>query len=709
MIRSRIIWAKASPRQASIRSIYHTQSLIVPQKASLVCISRLSTRSGKPQKAKRTDVSEEEEESSWAFGGGVNSQGGPASETDSDPHSDHKIEFIVEGNAGKGAVPNYGKRRRYTHDTDSVSSMDLYGPAHSSSNTKDAKYAQQYRHEYAPTARSPKPLPHHTYFSSPSSSFNDDAAATAAGMGPVGVGGPRSGLGSGAGTHEVINSGKIKRKKSALILPGQGSQYVGMTDDIFRKYRAARQVWTVAEEALEYGPHLPREIQTMISTTADPQQRERFEEELAKSAEWDPFANRHSSKTKGRNPRGWLRDLVFKGDQLNLTRAENAQPSIMVSSLAILAVLRQEFPVDLIANHIDYVAGHGTGIYAALCAAGSVDLRDGVRLLRHRGLSSSHFVANNKILFPEGCKMPESVYETWAFANAGSGKGAELLSRTTIGIDAGGVPPTNSASDADVVRNESNATPQRGWKRTQMSGCMIRPGKLQDSLRAIEKIAADIKAGKVESVSTDEVVEVANINSSLQIVLSGTRVGVSLASDQLRQLNLGARAVNLPVSGPYHSSLMQEGAEFLIPSVESLPLRGLDPEGFGRGYSGTLQLVSSNQGARLLNSEQDIRDDLSGALAKPVMWLQSIERMLENGVQRFICLGPGRACAHLLSKELAYRDRIRSSQGHPTGDYEVWSINSVEDVEQIGSVLSRLSAEEGSVSGQQGIEHGAAL
>lgn len=264
-----------------------------------------------------------------------------------------------------------------------------------------------------------------------------------------------------------------------------------------------------------------------------------------------------------------------------------------------------------------------------------------------------------------------------------SGKGAELLSRTTIGAEAGGVPPTNSTTDAEVVQKEADATPRRGWRRSQMSGCMIRPGKLQESLRAIEKISADIKAGKIDSVAPDEVVEVANINSSLQIVLSGTRVGVSLASDRLRQLNLGARAVNLPVSGPYHSSLMSQAAEFLMPAIDALPLRELDPVGEGRGYAGPLQLVSSSDGAPLLQTVPDIRRDLSGALARPVMWLQSIERMLEHGVQRFICLGPGRACAHLLSKELAHRDRMDAAQGKPPGSYEVWSINSVEDVSDL--------------------------
>lgn len=62
------------------------------------------------------------------------------------------------------------------------------------------------------------------------------------------------------------------------------------------------------------------------------------------------------------------------------------------------------------------------------------------------------------------------------------------------------------------------------------------------------------------------------------------------------------------------------------------------------------------------------------------MWLDSIDRLVEKGVQRFVCLGPGRACASLLSKELAYRDKLRVKSGLEPADYEVWSIASVDDV-----------------------------
>lgn len=222
-----------------------------------------------------------------------------------------------------------------------------------------------------------------------------------------------------------------------------------------------------------------------------------------------------------------------------------------------------------------------------------------------------------------------------------------------------------------------------------MSGVMVRPGMLTNVLEAVASVQQEIRDGQIRGVAPDEVVEVANINSSLQVVLSGTRVGVSLACDRLRNDNLGARAVNLPVSGPYHSSLM-EGAK-LGPALENLPLRDPDAD---------LQLVSSVDGS-VLTSASAIRRDLTGALSKPVRWLDAVNQLRQQGVERFICLGPGRACAHLLSKELGYRDKIDRAKAAGAGaggtaatekekEYEVWSLATVEDIETfVGSIAGQ--------------------
>ncbi len=87
-----------------------------------------------------------------------------------------------------------------------------------------------------------------------------------------------------------------------------------------------------------------------------------------------------------------------------------------------------------------------------------------------------------------------------------------------------------------------------------------------------------------------------------------------------------------------------------------------------------------------------IREDLAGAFAMPVDWLSSIDTLIAQGVERFVCLGPGRACAHLLSKELAYRDKQRQAhQPDAQSAYEVWSLATLDDVQQLAEVLADVS------------------
>ena len=361
--------------------------------------------------------------------------------------------------------------------------------------------------------------------------------------------------------------------------------------------------------------------------------------------------------------------------------------------MAFLTVLRDEFSVDLVNDHMHIAAGHGTGNYAAMIAAGACDLTDAVRLLRHRGLASSHFLSKSPVLFPPGSKPPASIYETWGFSNAGSGKGANFVNTASgTGYAGDSVQAENAAQNDPSRKQDGDNNAESGWRRSQMAGVVIKPGKLQAALMQIERINSDLKAGRVPQIHPDEVVEVANYNSSLQIVLGGTKVGVSYACDILRAKALGAKAVNLPVSGPYHTSIMRDAAKFLKPAVAYLPLH--DPKG--------LNLISSFDGEPLPDA-RSIREDLYGAFARPVRWHDSIETMVQQGVERFICLGPGRACAHLLSKELAHRDRIAQQQHErglappPTAEFEVWSVASVEDVLQLGGVLEKISAANGSV------------
>jgi len=118
----------------------------------------------------------------------------------------------------------------------------------------------------------------------------------------------------------------------AFLFPGQGSQAVGMGKALAEAFAPARDVFQEVDDALS--------------------QR--------------------------------LSRLMWEGPESDLTLTENAQPAIMVFSIAIIRVLQKEGGLD-IARHARLVAGHSLGEYSALGAAGAFSLADTARLLKARG------------------------------------------------------------------------------------------------------------------------------------------------------------------------------------------------------------------------------------------------------------------------------------------------------------------------------------
>ena len=134
---------------------------------------------------------------------------------------------------------------------------------------------------------------------------------------------------------------------------------------------------------------------------------------------------------------------------------------------------------------------------------------------------------------------------------------------------------------------------------------------------------------------TSEVVSPANINSPDQIVISGNRAAVERAAELAKEAG-AKRAVMLPVSAPFHCSLMKPAQEKLGKDLAQtdftdphLPvICNVDASGVSSGAIGREKLIQQVTGA--------------------VQWVHSIETLIANGVNTFIEVGPGKVLSGLM-------------------------------------------------------------
>jgi [acyl-carrier-protein] S-malonyltransferase len=132
-------------------------------------------------------------------------------------------------------------------------------------------------------------------------------------------------------------------------------------------------------------------------------------------------------------------------------------------------------------------------------------------------------------------------------------------------------------------------------------------------------------------------VSAANFNSPGQVVIAGAAAAVDAAIELCKEAG-ARRAMPLPVSVPSHCALMRPAAEQLGFSLRKLTLQ--KPE----------IPVLHNVDAQLHNDADDIAELLIEQLYKPVLWTQSVQCMLDQGVTRFVECGPGNVLGGLIKR-----------------------------------------------------------
>jgi len=149
--------------------------------------------------------------------------------------------------------------------------------------------------------------------------------------------------------------------------------------------------------------------------------------------------------------------------------------------------------------------------------------------------------------------------------------------------------------------------------------------------------------------SNGEICEPANINSSEQIVISGNTGAVERAA-KLATERGAKRAVMLPVSAPFHCSLMKPAQDLLAKDLQSLT------------FQKAAVPVACNVDAALLRDGEPSRDALIRQVTGSVKWSQSIHLLIAQGVERFIEVGPGKVLSSLM------RQIDRSKSASNVGD-----------------------------------------
>jgi [acyl-carrier-protein] S-malonyltransferase len=311
--------------------------------------------------------------------------------------------------------------------------------------------------------------------------------------------------------------------------PGQGSQTVGMGGWLFGAYPAS--FWSAKDVFLEVDDAL------------------------------------------GQN----LTKLMVEGPIEELTLTENAQPALLAVSMAVLAVLKQEFDIDI--SRADFVAGHSLGEYSALTAAGVFSLADAARLVKLRGQAMQRAVA------------------------PGVGAMASLI-----------------GPKVDLALAEAAA-------------------------------AIGAKAG---------LCVVANDNNGGNIVISGTRAGVDAAIVAAKEM--GARAIPLAVSAPFHCPLMGPAADEMRAALDAIVVNAPSVP------------VVNNVTVAPTSDPDIIKSLLVEQVTGRVRWRETIGWFAAQGATHFVEIGAGSVLTGM-SKRIA-------------PDASSVAISSIEDLANLAATLN---------------------
>ncbi len=160
--------------------------------------------------------------------------------------------------------------------------------------------------------------------------------------------------------------------------------------------------------------------------------------------------------------------------------------------------------------------------------------------------------------------------------------------------------------------------------------------KDQGGMLAIIGMTIDEVEDEIKLLSKKDICEIANHNSNNQVVVSGMKASIKNLSNNLKSKN--KKGIVLPVSAPFHCSLMNKAAETMKKKIEEINFLNPKPA------------IISNVNAKAEFESKRIKSLLVDQITSRVRWKESVDYMIKNGVDNFLEIGPGKVLSGLVKK-----------------------------------------------------------
>ena len=180
-------------------------------------------------------------------------------------------------------------------------------------------------------------------------------------------------------------------------------------------------------------------------------------------------------------------------------------------------------------------------------------------------------------------------------------------------------------------------------KRGQLMQEAVPPGL--GAMAAVIGLNEDIIKSNLDSISNKGIVEIANYNTPNQIVIGGEKEAVELAQNSLKEAG-ARRVIPLKVSGPFHTSMLNEASKKLALHLNDTV------------FNESKVKVITNVTGDFIKNKDEIKSLLEKQVKSSVKWSNTIEKMIDEGIDTFIEIGPSKTLSSFV-KEISRGKKIK--------------------------------------------------